>query len=245
MDTGEVKMTLRQDRNIYLSITTYLKGRLLITNFHPNPLFRLFVMINRSMDLTSDDELLRQARHFDLPALSAIYDRYSNGLYYYAVRLLGDTVIAEDCVAEAFSHLLKVLKSGGGPRDNLKGYLYRCVHNWVTDYYRRKPTLTLDLYSELPDPEESPSQQTEQHIACQRLRAALRELTTDQRQVITLHFIEGWDIAEIAENIQKPVGAVKSLQHRALASLQRLLLKKKRLNYGSQRHTRHSTNQIV
>ena len=103
-------------------------------------------MINRSMDLTSDDELLRQARHFDLPALSAIYDRYNNGLYYYALRLLSDTVIAEDCVAETFSHLLKVLKSGGGPRDNLKGYLYRCVHNWVTDYYRRKPTL-LSIYT--------------------------------------------------------------------------------------------------
>lgn len=186
-------------------------------------------MINRSMDLTSDDELLRQARHFDLPALSAIYDRYNNGLYYYALRLLSDTAIAEDCVAETFSHLLKVLKSGGGPRDNLKGYLYRCVHNWVTDYYRRKPTLPLDLYGELPDTEDSPSQQTEQHIACQRLRAALNKLTPDQRQVITLHFIEGWDITEVAESLKKPVGAVKSLQHRALASLQRLLLEKEKV----------------
>jgi RNA polymerase sigma-70 factor (ECF subfamily) len=186
-------------------------------------------MINRSMDLTSDDELLRQARHFDLPSLSAIYDRFNNGLYYYALRLLSDTALAEDCVSETFSQLLKVLKSGGGPRDNLKSYLYRCVHNWVTDYYRRKPTLTLDLCSELPDPEDSPSQQTEQNIACQRLRAALRKLTPDQRQVITLHFIEGWDITEVAESLKKPVGAVKSLQHRALASLQRLLLEKEKV----------------
>jgi RNA polymerase sigma-70 factor (ECF subfamily) len=89
--------------------------------------------------------------------------------------------------------------------------------------------LTLDLYSELPDPDDNPSQQTEQNIACQRLRAALRKLTPDQRQVITLHFIEGWDIVEVAENLQKPVGAVKSLQHRALAALQRILLEKEKV----------------
>ncbi|MBI5944764.1 MAG: sigma-70 family RNA polymerase sigma factor [Chloroflexi bacterium] len=176
------------------------------------------------MDLPSDDELLAQARRFDLASITAIYDRYNNGLYYYAVRLLGDTALAEDCVAETFSRLLKTFRNGGGPKENLKGYLYRSVHNWVTDHYRRKPTLELDLYSELPDPDDDPCQQTEQNITRQNIRTALEKLTPDQRHVITLRFVEGWDIAEIAESIRKPIGAVKSLQHRALSSLQRFLL---------------------
>lgn len=186
-------------------------------------------MINRSMDLISDSELLRQARHFDLPVLTAIYDRFNNGLFYYALRLLGDVALAEDCVAETFSQLLKVLRNSGGPKDNLEGYLYRCVHNWVTDYYRRKPTLALDLYSDLPDPEDNPSQQTEKNIVCQRVRAALQKLTPDQCHVITLRFVEGWDVTEIAESLQKPIGAIKSLQHRALASLQRFLLEEEKV----------------
>ena len=186
-------------------------------------------MVNSSMDLISDDELLKQAHRFDLPALTAIYDRYNNGLYYYALRLLDDTALAEDCVAETFSQLLKVLQNGGGPKDHLKGYLYRSVHNWATDHYRRKPTLALDLYNGVPDPEDNPSQQAEKNIAHQRVRAALSKLTPDQRHVITLRFMEGWDIDEVAKNLKKPVSAVKSLQHRALASLQKFLLEEEKV----------------
>jgi RNA polymerase sigma-70 factor (ECF subfamily) len=44
-----------------------------------------------------------------------------------------------------------------------------------------------------------------------------------------LRFVEGWDVTEIAESLQKPVGAIKSLQHRALASLQRFLLEEEKV----------------
>jgi RNA polymerase sigma-70 factor (ECF subfamily) len=57
----------------------------------------------------------------------------------------------------------------------------------------------------------------------QRLRAALRQLTVDQLQVITLKYLEGWENEEIARSIRKPIGAVKSIQHRALAALRRNL----------------------
>jgi RNA polymerase sigma-70 factor (ECF subfamily) len=49
-------------------------------------------------------------------------------------------------------------------------------------------------------------------------------LTPDQRQVVILKFLEGWSNAEVAETLNKPVGAVKSLQHRALGALRRILL---------------------
>ncbi|MFL7894397.1 MAG: RNA polymerase sigma factor [Anaerolineales bacterium] len=51
----------------------------------------------------------------------------------------------------------------------------------------------------------------------------MRRLTPDQRQVVTLKFLEGWSNAEIAKSINKPVGAVKSLQHRALQALRQRL----------------------
>ena len=54
-------------------------------------------------------------------------------------------------------------------------------------------------------------------------RDLLWKLTKDQRQVIVLKYFEGWSNREVAESIEKPIGAVKSLQHRALRSLQRML----------------------
>lgn len=181
-------------------------------------------MLNRKMNLPSDDELLKQARRFDLPALTAIYDRYNSGLYYYALRMLGDACLAEDCVAETFNHLLKALRAGGGPSDQLKGYLFRSVHNWATDHYRRQPQLPLDPENDLPDSGQNPGLQAEQNIECAMVRKALAMLTPDQSYVITMHFLEGWELTEIARSLNKPVGAVKSLQHRALATLQKLLL---------------------
>jgi RNA polymerase sigma-70 factor (ECF subfamily) len=55
------------------------------------------------------------------------------------------------------------------------------------------------------------------------VRRALRNLTPDQRQVIVPKFYEGLDNREVAQAIGKPVGSVKSLQHRAFQSLARAL----------------------
>jgi RNA polymerase sigma-70 factor (ECF subfamily) len=52
---------------------------------------------------------------------------------------------------------------------------------------------------------------------------AIKTLMPDQQQVIALKYLEGWDNEEIAHSVKKPIGAVKSLQHRALAVLRRLL----------------------
>ncbi len=195
--------------------------------FRPYLANQKFVVVNgmkNDTDSFSETQTLEQARQFDLKALAAIYDRYNHGLYYYALRLLGDSSLAEDCVAEVFRRFLHTLQKGGGPRENLKGYLYRSVHNWITDYYRQNPQPALALDLDMPDPDDNPSEQAEIHMTTQHVRAALHTLTPDQQQVIALRFLEGWDIAEVATRLHKPIGAIKALQHRALAALQRLLL---------------------
>jgi RNA polymerase sigma-70 factor, ECF subfamily len=172
--------------------------------------------------MISEQELLTQAGQFDMRALTEIYDLYSPRLYRYAMRLLGDASAAEDCVSETFSRFLKALQAGKGPRDYLQAYLFRSAHNLVVDHYRRSP-ITEKLDDELPELET-----TEETVALnlsQRcVRDALRQLTDDQQQVVALKFLEGWDNEAVAKALNKPVGAVKSLQHRALAQLQKLLL---------------------
>ena len=167
-------------------------------------------------------DLLVQAQQLEPCALAEIYDLYSPRLYRYAIRLLGDACIAEDCVAETFSRFLQALQKGKGPRDYLQAYLFRAAHNFIVDHYRRQqPESILD--DDMPDcenTEENASLNIRQH----HVRAALLELTEDQGQVIALKFLEGWENEEIARVLNKPVGAVKSLQHRALAHLQKILL---------------------
>jgi RNA polymerase sigma-70 factor, ECF subfamily len=175
--------------------------------------------------MRDEARLLKAAQAFDLDCLAEIYDRYSPGLFAYAMRQLGDEHLAEDCVAETFSRFLKAIRLGKGPDDFLQAYLYRIAHNWISDSYRRSPAPTLELDENLAGGDQhKPDVQAEANLEGERVRAALRLLTAEQRQVITLKFLEGWGNDEIAAAVQKPIGAVKALQHRALASLRRLLL---------------------
>ena len=186
--------------------------------------------------MTSEHALLVRARAFDMQALAEIYDLFSPALFRYAMRLLNDAPLAEDCVTETFSRLLTALKRNTGPRDYLKAYLYRVAHNWITDHWRANSLAVNDV--SLDDLEESsstlgqldgahepePTQLVFERIDAEGVRAALRSLTADQRQVIVLKFYEDLSNEEVAAAINKPISAVKSLQHRALTSLKRLLI---------------------
>lgn len=189
------------------------------------------------MHSISDEDLLTGAKAFDLETLGEIYDRFSPGIYRYAMRLLGDDNRAEDCVAETFSRFLKILRSGNGPQDHLRAYLYRIAHNWITDHYRRQPLTVLDLDDTLRAEDGFlPENQVDQNLEQQQVRLAMQTLTPDQRQVITLRFIEGWENQEVAAALEKPVGAIKALQFRALNTLRRLLVQgEKEKDYGSKR----------
>jgi RNA polymerase sigma-70 factor (ECF subfamily) len=169
-------------------------------------------------------ELLLRARSFDLQALAEIYDSYSPSLYGYALRLLGDANLAEECVAETFARLLKVLRDGKGPDIYFKAYLYRIAHNWITDHYRchRQEHLSYDEELNIPS-DMSLEEQVTRRIQQNKLREALFRLTPDQRQVVMLVFFEGWRKSEVSAAVGKPVGAVKALQHRAINSLRRIL----------------------
>lgn len=167
--------------------------------------------------------LLQRARQLDEDALAEIYDAFSPAIYAYAMRLMGDVNLAEDCVAETFSRFLLALRNGGGPSEHLKAYLYRMAHNWITDYYRRqRPETPLDVELRASG-EVDPHFAVMQALEHREVRRALLLLTPDQRQVIALKYLEELDNAEIARMLQKPIGAVKSLQHRALAALRRIL----------------------
>ena len=169
---------------------------------------------------------LERARRFDERALAEIYDRYSPGIYRYAWRLLGDVNLAEECAADTFRRFLEALKSGGGPQDHLQAYLYRTAHNWVSDYYRRRPAPALALDNlQIADPAPEPSQAAQAEERREELRRALSSLTPDQRQVLVLKYLEDWSNAEIAQALEKPVGAVKALRNRGIQALRRYLLK--------------------
>lgn len=170
------------------------------------------------------DVLLQRARHWDETALAHIYDTYAPAIYRYVYRRTGHADTAEEITAETFHRFLVALKQGGGPTDYLSAWLYRVAHNLIVDFYRRQPVqepATLEGVV-LVDGDQG-VEHLERQTRVEQARAALRQLTPLQQQVITLRFLEEMSNEEVARVVERTEGAVKALQHRALNSLRRLL----------------------
>lgn len=174
--------------------------------------------------MPSESVLLERAAEYDPVALGQIYDEYSERIYNYIYYRVGDRDLAQDLTAEVFLKVIDAIKAHKGWRTSLTGWLFRIAHNLVVDHFRGMPVKeTLPLDEQLVAIEGNPSLAAAQVLTQRRLRAAVNRLTEDQQQVVILKFVEEMSNAEIARILGKTEGAVKSLQHRALASLRRHL----------------------
>jgi RNA polymerase sigma-70 factor (ECF subfamily) len=176
------------------------------------------------MNMNVDTMQVSVTESYTKQDLIEIYDEHSPGIFRYAVRLLGDKTTAEDCVSETFSRLLGAVRRGGGPSENARAYLYRVAHNWITDFYRRRPLPNVPIeIDEHVDPDSNPEKLVSEGFELERVRTAILHLPPEQQQVIQLRFLEDWSHEEVAIVLSKSIDATRSMQYRALVSLRRML----------------------
>ena len=193
---------------------------------------------SRGDSQVQDDEreLIRRAKEYDLEAFAEIYKRYYHSIYNYIYYRVSDTSIAEDLCSEVFLKALEAIQSFTFQGVPFSAWLYRIAGNLVIDHYRRQPPqpeISLEDTNRPLVADDNPGAALEQYFTHQELRQALRQLTADQQQVIILKFVDGLSNSEVAQILGKTEGAVKSLQHRALASLGRLMGEKRKRKHGA------------
>ncbi|MBC7252226.1 MAG: sigma-70 family RNA polymerase sigma factor [Anaerolineae bacterium] len=169
--------------------------------------------------------LVARAKQFDRTAIEELYRRYVQRIYRYVYYRVGDEAVAEDLTAEIFLRALEGLEAYSYRGVPFVAWLYRIAQARVVDYHRRRTRRgeDLQLHEALADAEQDVTVSAERQEAYADLYAALQQLTPEQQQVIALKFLAGLTNAEVAYVLGKTEGAVKALQHRALASLQRIL----------------------
>jgi RNA polymerase sigma-70 factor (ECF subfamily) len=168
--------------------------------------------------------LIQRARRLDRAAISTLYRQHVQAIYRYVYYRVGDASIAEDLTAEVFLRAIEGLPDYEPRGVPFAAWLYRIAHARVADHFRRQRRAeTVALDESHPSGEDSPLAKAERSSFYENLEAALRQLTLYQQQVIILKFIEGLSNAEVAQILNKTEGAVKSLQHRALNALHRLM----------------------
>ncbi len=176
--------------------------------------------------MIDERELLRRARSLEGSALGAVFDAYYEPMYRYIYRHVHHRATSQDLAAEVFVRLLAQLSEGRGPARHLRAWRYRGAHNLVGDDARRRVHRDHDSLVEWTAAGDQPVEdQVNKTLSGQRVLHALGALTDGQRNVIVLKYLEGLENREIARILGTSVGAVKALQHRALAAMQRHLEK--------------------
>jgi RNA polymerase sigma-70 factor (ECF subfamily) len=169
-------------------------------------------------------ELVQRAQTLEEGALADLYSSYYPRIYNYAFLHLGDIQAAEDLSSEVMLKVLESIKKYRFRGTPFSAWVFRIARNRLIDLHRRRKRRgEVDLTQPLAAVQTSPEVLAERALDRGQIHLALKYLTDEQRQVIVLKFIQGFDNASISRVLRRSEGAVKSLQHRALNSLRRIM----------------------
>lgn len=176
-------------------------------------------------------QLIARAKRGDVTAFNDLVLSYQEVVYNFALRFTGDPASADDATQEAFISAYKALNQFD--TGSFKAWLIRIVHNKCRDNWRRHkrhPEPSLDELTE-DNPSQgfmaadapTPEAYQEQADMVSAVETCLSGLPGEQRAVVVLRDVEGYDYSEIADILSVSLGTVKSRLNRARRKMQECL----------------------
>jgi RNA polymerase sigma-70 factor (ECF subfamily) len=169
--------------------------------------------------------LVERAQAGEREALEELYLLHFDRIYSYLHMSVGNRHDAEDLTTQTFLRMLEAIGRFRWRSAPFSAWLFRIAHNLAMDHFRA--TRRWQPEEEVPEPagsEEASAEDEAMHaIGRQSMLELIESLSSEQQQVLTLKFVFNFPNAEVATILGKTEGAIKSLQHRALVSLQKQL----------------------
>jgi len=167
--------------------------------------------------------LVARGQQGDRDALEELYLIHFDRIYSYLHVSVGNRHDAEDLTTQTFLKMLEKIGSFKWQSAPFSAWLFRIAHNLAMDHFRSRRRWQPE--EEVPEPpgEAEPSAELAamQTIGRESMLKLIDHLSPEQQQVLTLKFVFNLPNAEVAAILDKTEGAIKSLQHRALVSLQK------------------------
>lgn len=168
------------------------------------------------MDEAELERLVAAARAHQPEAVASLCTEFYPKVYRF---MLNRGVRREDAEDLASEVCVRVIRSLPRQKGSFPAWVFRIASNLLADVYRdlarkREVELTEELAETVQDPRQEPAL-----LLPHQLARALARLTPEQREVLRLRLVEGFDTDEIAAIQNRSVGAVRALQFRALKAL--------------------------
>ena len=169
--------------------------------------------------------LVDRAQQGDRDALEELYLLHFDRIYSYLHMSVGNRYDAEDLTTQTFVKMLESIGRFRWQAAPFSAWLFRIAHNLAMDHFRASRRWQPE--EDVPEPpgsEEASAEDQAMHvIGRQSMLELIDKLSPEQQQVLTLKFVFNFPNAEVATILGKTEGAIKSLQHRALVSLEKQL----------------------
>jgi RNA polymerase sigma-70 factor (ECF subfamily) len=173
------------------------------------------------LDSKREQKLIRAAQRGNEQAFGELYNAYVQHVYRYVLYRINNMETAQDLTADVFLRAVEGLARYQDRQVPFLAWLYRIAHARVVDHYRR--TQRVGTEESIDSVEVKVDEDLDSDLMLnyrqQKLREALNKLPGEQRQVLLLRFIEGYDIQQTADALGKTIGAVKMIQRRALQAM--------------------------
>lgn len=174
-------------------------------------------------------DILIRAKQGDQEAFALLYKEYYVPIYRYIHLRTKNKEQTEDLTQDVFLKIYKTIGAIDPEVTSPIGYFYTIARNTLIDYWRKKSTGTVsddELMAIQADPRPSAFDASSLKEQSSLLYECLEELTDEQREVISLRFIQELSTAEIAAQLGKKETAIRQLQVRGLRTLGKIFRQK-------------------
>ena len=176
------------------------------------------------MDELTDDDLVRMYRDGDADAFDVLFDRHHVAVYNLARTMLDGVHHADDVLQETFLRVARAARTYS-PQGRFRPWLMRIARNLCINRLKRERAQRAALAEagfrradgEADGP--GPAELAERADQAERLRRLIADLPERQREALALYAFEGASYREVGRTMDVPLGTVKTLIHRARASL--------------------------
>ena len=170
--------------------------------------------------------LVRQAQEGSADAFGELYRIYCDTVFRYIYYRVSTRALAEDLTSETFVRALRRITTFSWQGRDFGAWLVTIARNLVADHFkssRHRMEVSTGEMLDSNEVEASPEDSVLEHLSNEALLDAVHRLNDQQRECVTLRFLQGLSVAETADIMGKNEGAIKTLQYRAVRTLARLL----------------------
>ena len=186
-------------------------------------LWILLAVAGASRTAADDQVAIERMARGDQNAVGELYDRHGRLIFSLALRVLRDQGDAEDVVQDVFLQAWREAARFDLTRGNVVAWLVMVTRSRAIDRLRRRqarPALSGDAApADRPDERPSAHVQMEWQSRATEVRRALETLPLLQRAAVELAFFDGLTHSEIAEQLEVPLGTVKTRVRQGLLKM--------------------------